>query len=396
MKPTALDRYVFLQFLPYFLVSLIFFTSVFLTHELLDIIDFIVNYDVDIIPFLLLMAYSMPYFLGYVIPISTMIAVLLAFLRMSGDNEITALKSCGIGTYRLLSPVLALCLATCLLTALVSIWILPRSKTAFESLAYSAVTANPSMGIKEHEFIGNFNNLTLYIEAVDKKTNALSGIFIEDHQTAGEAITIWAPSGDFLFDQATNIFRLHLVNGIINQANLKDKTFQSIGFDQYAVNLDLQKVGSKKNRYKNEREMTFTELREYLQHGDKKNKLYFSAQLEFHKKFSIPFACIALGLLAIPLGIQVHNARKSSGIGLALICFLVYYLLLTAGEILAEKGTMTPAAGMWLPNIVITALAVYLIIITAADRSLRDDIGRILGRVFKRGKGAFSDHVDTL
>ncbi|MEW6076493.1 MAG: LPS export ABC transporter permease LptF [Thermodesulfobacteriota bacterium] len=385
MKPTALDRYVFTQFLPYFAVSIIFFTSVFLTHELLDIIDFVVNYNVAVVAVLLIMLYSMPYFLGYVIPISTMIAVLLAFLRISGDNEVTAIRSSGISVYRLLYPVAVFSLGAALLTALVSVWMLPRGKTALKALTYKTITSSPAMGLKEQEFISNFSNLTIYISGLDKKTNALAGIFIEDRQTTDQAVTVCAPSGYFTVDPETGIFRLNLLDGLINQARPDKKTFQSICFKRYAVNLDLQKPIPKKYRHKDEREMTFTELREYLKTGDRNTKDYFQAQLEYHKKFSIPFACLALGILAVSLGIQTHSARKSSGIGLALVCFLVYYLLLSAGEIFSEKGTLTPAMGMWMPNTVMSALAVYLIVITANDRGIRDEINRIYRYFFSRG-----------
>ena len=216
---------------------------------------------------------------------------------------------------------------------------------------------------------------------MDKKTSTLSGVFIEDHQTTADAVTIWAPSGSFVFDKDAQIFRLNLVDGIINQVNPGDKTFRNIRFDEYAVNLDLQKTGSRKHRHKDEREMTFTELRDFLKNGDRQHKDYFSAQLEFYKKFSIPFACLALGILAVPLGIQVHNARKSSGVGLALICFLVYYLLLSAGEILAEKSTVTPAIGMWMPNMAMAGMAIYLIYITAHDRTIQDELREAFRRL---------------
>ena len=394
MKPSALDRYIFRQFLPYFAVSIIFFTSVFLTHELLDIIDFIVNYNVDIKPVLLLIAYSMPYFLGYVIPISTMIAVLLAFLRLSGDNEITALKSSGISSYRLLPPVMVFCLATGFATALVSIWVLPRGKTALEKLTYQIITSSPAMGLKEQEFIDNFSGITIYIGQLNKKQNALSDIFIEDRQTTGDAVTICAPSGNFIFDPATKIFRLNLSDGIINQVNRTKRSIQSIHFNRYAVNLDLQQPASKKDHHKDESEMTFTELRDFLKNGDRQHKDYFQAQLEFYKKMSIPFACIALGLLAVPLGLQTRTARKSSGVGLALICFLVYYLLLSAGEIMAEKGILPPVLGMWLPDILMGGLAVYLMLLSGKDRSLQDELDTVYKRLFNGIKGSSgNDHT---
>lgn len=387
MKPKALDRYIFSQFLPYFIVSLVFFTSVFLTHELLDIIDFIVNYEVGIASVLLMLAYSMPYFLGYVIPIATMIAVLLAFLRISGDNEIIALRSSGISLYRLLYPVIIFCLGTSLLTALVTIWMLPRGKTALEAMTYQVVTSSPALGLKEQEFINNFNNITLYISALDKKNNTLSGVFIQDRQTTDEAVTISAPAGNFIFDAAAGIFRLILTDGVINQVDLMKKTFQSIRFDRYSVNMDLQRP-ARKAHHKDEREMTFTELRQFLKSGDKSHKDYFPAQLEFYKKFSIPFACVVLGILAVPLGVRTQGARKSSGVGLALVCFLVYYLFLSAGEVLAEKGLLTAAAGMWLPNMVMAWLALYLMIGAARDRNIWEQWQKIRGWLLPVKKGA--------
>ena len=118
------------------------------------------------------------------------------------------------------------------------------------------------------------------------------------------------------------------------------------------------------------------EIRDYLKNSDRRKSLYLATQMEFYRRFSIPFACIALGLLAIPLGLQNRKAGKSTGVGMALIFFLAYYLLLTAGETLGEKGTLPPVFGMWLPNVVMTGLAVFLLKFTANGRNLRDELRR--------------------
>ena len=140
----------------------------------------------------------------------------------------TAIRSSGISIYRFLYPVAAFSLGAALLTALVSIWMLPRGKTALEALTYKTITSSPAMGLKEQEFISSFSNLTIYISELDKKTNALSGYFTVDPDTG--------------------IFRLNLLNGLINQVRPDKKTFQSICFKRYAVNLDLQKPIPKKYR----------------------------------------------------------------------------------------------------------------------------------------------------
>jgi lipopolysaccharide export system permease protein len=93
--------------------------------------------------------------------------------------------------------------------------------------------------------------------------------------------------------------------------------------------------------------------------------------MELHKKFSIPIACFALGLLAVPLGIQSGSTKKSFGLVLGMIFFLIYYLLLTAGLVFGETGFCPPVMGMWSPNIVMGGLGLYLLVKTANERQMR-------------------------
>ena len=103
---TIIDRYLFREMAAPFVISLFFFTFVFLMARILDITNLIVNYHIRLVHVLLLFVYSIPYFMVFVVPMSTMMAVLLTFLRLSGDNEILALKSAGTSLYRMLPPVL--------------------------------------------------------------------------------------------------------------------------------------------------------------------------------------------------------------------------------------------------------------------------------------------------
>ena len=66
----------------------VFFIFVFLMQQILEITNMIVNYQVSILAFFLMLVYSMPYFLVFIIPMSVMMSVLLTFLRLSNDNEI--------------------------------------------------------------------------------------------------------------------------------------------------------------------------------------------------------------------------------------------------------------------------------------------------------------------
>ena len=127
-----------------------------------------------------------------------------------------------------------------------------------------------------------------------------------------------------LFVQVTD-FQLRLFDGAINQVDLQDKSAHAIRFDTYDVNLNLNRTRAPaKSGRKDEEEMGLGELRQYLRTKKEKDDRYYLALMEWHKKFSLPVACLALGVLAIPLGIKSQASRKSFGVGLGLIFFLLY------------------------------------------------------------------------
>ena len=100
------------------------------------------------------------------------------------------------------------------------------------------------------------------------------------------------------------------------------------------------------------------------------NKLRF-AQIEYHKKFSIPFACLAFGLMGVPLGLMVKRSGKMIGFGIGLAVILVYYLLLQIGQSAGLNGILSPALAMWLPNIVIGVFGIALSIYMIGEGTLR-------------------------
>ena len=86
-----------------------------------------------------------------------------------------------------------------------------------------------------------------------------------------------------------------------------------------------------------------------------------------------------MGLIAFPLGIQSKNAKNSFGLILCLFFFLLYYLLLTMGYGLGEEGIYPPEIGMWVPNLVMGSIGLFMLIQTGRERSLM--IGLIVRRV---------------
>jgi lipopolysaccharide export system permease protein len=364
-------------------LGVVFFTFVFLMVEMLKITDLVVNYGVGLLTVVMMLVYSAPFFLVFVIPMSTMMAVLLTFLRLSADNEIIALKTGGLNIYRLLPSVLLFCSISCGLTLVMTLHGLPWSRTSINRLSLEIISANLDIGLKERTFNDNFNGVMLYVNKVDVKKNILIDVFIEDKRTKDMVSTVVASRGKLFSKPGAMVSHLRLSQGIINQVGLDARTVNTINFDTYDLTLDLKKAAANLSSRRHRRELSLSQLRQYINNAPQKDAKYYKSLLEFYKKFSIPFACFALGILAIPLGIQSRSAKRSTGLVLGLFFFLIYYLLLSAGMVWGETGDYPPLVGMWLPNLVMGAIGVYLLIQTANETP--DRIG--LSLLFMRRLG---------
>jgi lipopolysaccharide export system permease protein len=377
MKTSPLiHRYLFTELVPPFAINLAFFTFIFLTSRILDITNLVVNHGVGLLQVLLVIVYTIPYFMVFVIPMAVMMAVLLTFLRLSGDNEIMALKAGGVNVTALLPPVVVFCLLGGLLTAFMSIYGQPWGRSSAKQLVVRIAASSIDIGLKERQFNDTFDGIVLYVSQVDTQTRTLRDVFIENQQDDKLASTVVAPRGQLLRAADGLTWRLRLFDGTIHQVDLQEFRANAIRFDTYDLTLSLaQMLEPQKRPSKHRREMNLAELRQYIrEHQAARDAGYFNALMRYHKMFSIPFACLVLGFLAMPLGMQAKRASKSYGLGLGLVFFMFYYLLLSAGSVFGESGRLPPIAAVWMPNLVMAAVGVFLFVRMAQERPLRFDL----------------------
>lgn len=369
---SIINRYIFKEMLPPFSLSVLVFSFIFLMARMIKITHWIVNYDVSILSLALMIFYSMPLFLVFVLPMSIMMSILLTFVRISGDNEITALKTGGLSIYGLLPPVAIFCLIGCATTFFLTIYGMPWASTAIRELTYSVAANNIDIGLKERTFNDSFKDVMLYVNKVDFINKELIDVFIEDKRQPDIINTVVAPRGKLYSEPEKFLFHLVLYNGKIHQSNMDDRMANSIGFDFYKLSLDLKDAfETEKHKKKDRKEMTAAELLKWAKSYKTKDKFYYKLLLQFHQKFSLPFTCFALGVVAMPLGLQSRSAGRSYGLILGLLFLLIYYFMLSAGSVLGKAGSVPPVVGMWVPNVVMSATGIYLLLRTGKEHPMR-------------------------
>jgi lipopolysaccharide export system permease protein len=367
-----INRYILKELLYPFVISLFFLTFVFLMTRIPEITNMVVNYNADILSIGFMIVYTLPRFLEFTIPMSVMISILLTFMRMAQDNEIVALKGAGVSLYKLLPPVFIFGLSGVLLTMCITLFGVSWGKLSIKTKSIELARTSIDAALQARQFNNELEDVMIYVGHVDMKTKALNDVFIEDRRTKGVVTISIAPKGKLIQLKDEQIYTIRLYNGMINQVDMDDSSVSNLGFGDYDINIDLTTLSKAPGKIlKDLDEKSFIELIEFIRAGIKDKSLLNEALMELHEKFSIPFACLSLGILAFPLGIQSASLRKSSGFTLGISFFLLYYFLLAAGWSAGEIGAYPPIVGMWLPNLIMGGVGIFFLIKNAKEEPVQ-------------------------
>jgi len=83
-------------------------------------------------------------------------------------------------------------------------------------------------------------------------------------------------------------------------------------------------------------------------------------KIEWHKKLSLSVACIVLFFIGAPLGSIIRKGGLGMPLVVALLFFLIFYLLNIFGEKFTKDNVLDPVTGMWLPIIVLSPVGFFL------------------------------------
>jgi LPS export ABC transporter permease LptF/LPS export ABC transporter permease LptG len=367
-----LDRYVWKELLTPFVFGLFVFTFLLLLDRIFDLTDLIINKGVPVHLVLLLLVYISPAILVLTIPIGFLLAILVAFGRLSADMEIVAMKACGVSPLRLLRPVMIFGLGVAALTGYLMIDSVPKTNYAFKSLVFDIVRTQATVGVKERVFNDTFGNFVIYVDEIAADQVALRNVFVSDERKPEEQRFITAREGRLLSDEVNRRVTLRLLDGAIHETNPNAlQKYREVRFRLYDISLVLENPLVKQgDAPKGDREMSLAELHRASQDSRRLSGNPNPYLVEIHKKFAIPTACFVFSVLGVPLGIRAHRGGRWGAFVALLPIVLFYYVGLTLGENLGDTGRIPPWLGMWGPNLVVGAVALYLLRATLRERPI--------------------------
>lgn len=371
-----LSLYIIREILSLFTLSIAIFTLILLLGRLLKLTDLVISRGVPLSDISWMIIYLMPSFLVLTIPMAFLLAVLLAFGRLSADNEITVLKAGGISLVQLIPPVLLCGLLATLLTLAASTLGVPWGNSAFKRLSFEVLKQNAAITIREKVFWDDIPGIVLYTEHYDEDRHTLKGVIIHDGRDQRRPMTIFASEGKIGCTPNQQDICLVLNNGSIHAAGKGDE-YRMVNFGEYVMTVGGSGKGAAIGR--NEPDMDIGELWRQIGNPATTSTTRLKMQAELHSRFAFPFASIVFAVLAIPLGLQNRRSGKSAGFSISIAILLAYYLMLSLLRTLAERGNIPPALALWLPNLVFLSVGWLLLRMASLERSFQfSKIGALL------------------
>ncbi len=111
-----------------------------------------------------------------------------------------------------------------------------------------------------------------------------------------------------------------------------------------------------------------------MSHDDfrQRQRMLARYQIEFHRKFTLSFACIVLFLIGAPLGAIIRKGGFGLPLVISVLLFVVFHVISMMGEKFAREGVLEAHQGMWISSIALLPVGIMLTYKATTDSSLLD------------------------
>jgi len=140
-----ITRYTLREILAPFLLALLAFTSLLIVDRVFDLTKHFVEKGINPWYMVEMLFYFSPAVFVLTIPMAVLVGIVTAFGRLAADNEITAMKTSGVGMHRLIAPVVIITFALSIFMVFFMDLTLPRGNDAYSSLNMELKRKHPAL-----------------------------------------------------------------------------------------------------------------------------------------------------------------------------------------------------------------------------------------------------------
>ncbi len=326
------------------LLALLVLTLIFLTDDMLQFSDLVMNRGLGAGAVASTALYRLIPAFTWVLPFSVLMGSLIALGRLGADRELLIIEASGISAPRLLPPILLFSAVATLLSLVLSVYASPWANRSLDATLEQLAREKPWATIQQGQ-VHEFGGWKLRAREVSPGGDRLEGV------------QIWSPEiGETIFAERAALdpsengaIRLTLEGATI----LPNPRTRPRQLRVEKLTTDMPASGQSLTRRYRARLAGLTPAELTALDDD-------DSEAELQRRYALPAATLLFGALAVPLFLSGARFSRSGGWLLGIASTLVYYGLVQLGNGLIEGRTVSPALGIWLPNIAFGAVTLVL------------------------------------
>ena len=383
LRVGLLDRYLLRQIAPGFFLGTGVFLFALLLNELVRNIELLVTQGARPATIGLALAYLIPGLLVVAVPSALLLGILFALNRLSASAEILVMRAGGISTPRLLLPVAAASVLALGLSGALMLEVVPRSNQRFVEISADLLDARLRTEVEARIFYDELlDHRVLLVGETPPEGGPWRQVFLADLERPSEPTIFVAGSGQLAMSPENRVAYLALDRVEVHNAAPGDPgRYRIQTADEMRLPLDPESVFGPEDpgpRW-SARAMRLPRLLHAWRTTE--HPVYL---VEIHKKFALPAACLAFGMLGLGLGLRPSAGSERAGAFVAAILVVLgYYLPLAFGEQLASGGQIPPWLAMWGANLLAAAAGILLLALASRELDPLAAVGRGLVRAVR-------------
>lgn len=379
------ERYVARSVLPYVGLALLLLTAVLLAQQINRFSELLGATRAPVSLAFEVLSALLPGILIFTLPMAMLAGSVIGLSRMGSDSELVALRAAGVGTGKILTPLLLIGTIFSVVTLYFGLESAPLAAQNLRRVAFRAALSRLESPVEPGTFNTEIPGKIIYVRDGNEEDGRWGRIFISTSQENGARLIITARSGRI---DSTNL-PTNLTANEGNETNdheeeeqaelvLSDAAVTTLPTGQsdsgsaqviterlseMRVRLDAPNrllLQQMRSRNREPEELRWSELVARAQNA-REALVRTTAATTLHKKLALGASPLVFALLAVGLGLRVRRGGRGIGVLLSILVMICYYLLSLGGEQAARAGVLAPYIGAWLATVVTVVFAIGLL-----------------------------------
>jgi LPS export ABC transporter permease LptG/LPS export ABC transporter permease LptF len=361
LLPQIVDLYILSSFLFYFGVLLATFVSMTHVFTFFELAGDIIRNHVAMPRVLSYLFYLTPKLIYDSTPISVLVAVLVTFGVLTKNNEVTAMKACGVSLYRMAIPVYLASLALSVGLFAFDHYYVPEANRKQDAIRAEIKGRRVQTYLNPNRQWIVFNNGSriYYYKYFDPNESVMGGVNVYEldlkrfrlvrHVSAERAR--WAPTlKAWVFENgwARNVDGMHVA--------MQPFPGQTATFSELS-----EPPSNFLKEVKQDKQMNFEELAAYIEDLRASGFDTVRLQVQFYKKFSVPLFALIMAMISIPFAFLTGNRGAMAGVGVSFGIAIAYWSVSQLFEQVGNLNQLPPAVAAWSPDALFALAGLYLL-----------------------------------